>query len=247
MEENKFQFPSEIVELPSKGIIYPEGNPLSSGKIEMKYMTAREEDIITNQNYIQKGIVIDKLLRSLVISDVNLDDLITGDKNAIMVAARVLGYGKDYTFDYLGKDYTVDLSKLEDKIIDESMFTSGINEFEFILPHSQNKVTFQLMTDGLEKKIENELKGLSKINKENLPEMSTRMKYLILSVNGETDRKHVREFVDTALLARDAKALRDYIIKIQPDIKFIFDRETFSGEIEETEIPITSNFFFPND
>ena len=247
MEENKFQFPSEIVELPSKGIIYPEGNTLSSGKIEMKYMTAREEDIITNQNYIQKGIVIDKLLRSLVISDVNLDDLITGDKNAIMVAARVLGYGKDYTFDYLGKDYTVDLSKLEDKIIDESMFTSGINEFEFILPHSQNKVTFQLMTDGLEKKIENELKGLSKINKENLPEMSTRMKYLILSVNGETDRKHVREFVDTALLARDAKALRDYIIKIQPDIKFIFDRETFSGEIEETEIPITSNFFFPND
>ena len=247
MEENKFQFPSEIVELPSKGIIYPEGNPLSSGKIEMKYMTAREEDIITNQNYIQKGIVIDKLLRSLVISDVNLDDLITGDKNAIMVAARVLGYGKDYTFDYLGKDYTVDLSKLEDKIIDESMFTSGINEFEFILPHSQNKVTFQLMTDGLEKKIENELKGLSKINKENLPEMSTRMKYLILSVNGETDRKHVREFVDTALLARDAKALRDYIIKIQPDIKFIFDRETFSGEIEETEIPITSNFFFPNN
>ena len=247
MEENKFQFPSEIVELPSKGIIYPEGNPLSSGKIEMKYMTAREEDIITNQNYIQKGIVIDKLLRSLVISDVNLDDLITGDKNAIMVAARVLGYGKDYTFDYLGKDYTVDLSKLEDKIIDESMFTSGINEFEFILPHSQNKVTFQLMTDGLEKKIENELKGLSKINKENLPEMSTRMKYLILSVNGETDRKHVREFVDTALLARDAKALRDYIIKIQPDVKFVFDRETFSGEIEETEIPITSNFFFPND
>ena len=247
MEENKFQFPSEIVELPSKGIIYPEGNPLSSGKIEMKYMTAREEDIITNQNYIQKGIVIDKLLRSLVISDVNLDDLITGDKNAIMVAARVLGYGKDYTFDYLGKDYTVDLSKLEDKIIDESMFNYGINEFEFILPHSQNKVTFQLMTDGLEKKIENELKGLSKINKENLPEMSTRMKYLILSVNGETDRKHVREFVDTALLARDAKALRDYIIKIQPDIKFIFDRETFSGEIEDTEIPITSNFFFPND
>jgi len=247
MEENKFQFPSEIVELPSKGIIYPKENPLSSGKVEMKYMTAREEDIITNQNYIQKGIVIDKLLRSLVISDVNLDDLVTGDKNAIMVAARVLGYGKDYTFDYLGKEYTVDLSKLEDKILDESMFTPGVNEFEFVLPHSQNKVTFQLMTDGLEKKIDNELKGLSKINKENPPEMSTRMKYLILSVNGETERKYVREFVDNALLARDAKSLRDYIIKIQPDVNFVFDRETYSGEIEETEIPITANFFFPND
>jgi len=247
MEENKFQFPSEIVELPSKGIIYPKENPLSSGKVEMKYMTAREEDIITNQNYIQKGIVIDKLLRSLVISDVNLDDLVTGDKNAIMVAARVLGYGKDYTFDYLGKEYTIDLSKLEDKIIDESMFTPGVNEFEFTLPHSQNKVTFQLMTDGLEKKIDNELKGLSKINKENPPEMSTRMKHLILSVNGETDRKYVREFVDNALLARDAKSLRDYIVKIQPDVNFVFDRETYNGEIEETEIPITANFFFPND
>ena len=247
MEENKFQFPTEIVELPSKGIIYPKENPLSSGKVEMKYMTAREEDIITNQNYIQKGIVIDKLLRSLVMSDVNLDDLITGDKNAIMVAARVSGYGKDYTFDYLGKEYTVDLSRLEDKPLNESMFTPGVNEFEFTLPHSQNKVTFQLMTDGLEKKIENELKGLSKINKENLPEMSTRMKHLILSVNGETDRKYVREFVDNALLARDAKSLRDYIVKIQPDVNFVFDRETYNGEIEETEIPITANFFFPND
>lgn len=247
MEENKFQFPTEIVELPSKGIIYPKENPLSSGKVEMKYMTAREEDIITNQNYIQKGIVIDKLLRSLVMSDVNLDDLVTGDKNAIMVAARVLGYGKDYTFDYLGKEYTVDLSQLEDKPLDESLFNPGINEFEFTLPHSQTKVTFQLMTDGLEKKIDNELKGLSKINKENLPEMSTRMKHLILSVNGETDRKYVREFVDNALLARDAKALRDYIVKIQPDVNFVFDRETYNGEIEETEIPITANFFFPND
>jgi len=247
MEENKFQFPTEIVELPSKGIIYPKSNPLSSGKVEMKYMTAREEDIITNQNYIQKGIVIDKLLRSLVMSDVNLDDLVTGDKNAIMVAARVLGYGKDYTFDYLGKEYTIDLSKLEDKPLDESMFTPGVNEFEFTLPHSQNKVTFQLMTDGLEKKIDSELKGLSKINKENLPEMSTRMKHLLLSVNGETDRKYVREFVDNALLARDAKALRDYIVKIQPDVNFVFERETYNGEIEETEIPITANFFFPND
>jgi hypothetical protein len=164
-----------------------------------------------------------------------------------MVASRVLGYGKDYAFDYLGKEYTVDLSKLEDKPLDESMFTPGVNEFEFVLPHSQNKVTFQLMTDGLEKKIENELKGLSKINKENLPEMSTRMKHLILSVNGETDRKYVREFVDNALLARDAKSLRDYIVKIQPDVNFVFERETYNGEIEETEIPITANFFFPND
>jgi hypothetical protein len=242
---SEFKFPTEIIELPSKGIVYPENNPLSSGKVEMKYMTAREEDIITNQSYIQKGVVVDKLLKSLIISNINTDDLITGDKNALLVAGRILGYGKDYTFEYFGQEHSVDLTTLENKEIDESLFTKGVNEFEFILPHSGNKVSFQLMTDGLEKKIDAELKGLAKINKENLPEMSTRMKHIITSVEGETDKKHIRDFVDNALLARDAKALRDYIVKIQPDVNFVFDRETLDGEIKETEIPITANFFFP--
>ena len=244
--EPKFKFPTEIIELPSKGLIYPADNPLSSGKIEMKYMTAREEDIITNQNYIQKGIVIDKLLQSLIVSKINYNDLVVGDKNALMIAARVLGYGKDYTFSYLGQEYTVDLTTVDNKEIDESLFTQGVNEFSYTLPHSGTEITFQLVTESLEKKIEAELRGLSKIKKDILPEMSTRMKYLILSVDGDTDKTTIREFVDNALLARDAKALRDYIVEIQPDINFVFDRETLTGEIEETEIPITANFFFPN-
>ena len=89
-EKSKFKFPTEVVELPSKGLIYPKDNPLSSGKIEMKYMTAREEDILTNQNYIQKGIVLDKLLESLIVSKVNYKDIIIGDKNALLIASRVL-------------------------------------------------------------------------------------------------------------------------------------------------------------
>ena len=95
MEENnttsKFKFPTEVINLPSKGLIYPKDNPLSSGKIEMKYMTAKEEDILTNANYIQKGIVLDKLVESLIISKINYNDLIVGDKNALLIAARVLG------------------------------------------------------------------------------------------------------------------------------------------------------------
>ena len=98
MSESKFKFPTEVIDLPSKGVLYPKDNPLSSGKIEMKYMTAREEDILTNQNYIKNGTVIDELLKALIVSKINYNDLITGDKNAIMLAARVLGYGKDYTF-----------------------------------------------------------------------------------------------------------------------------------------------------
>ena len=111
-QETEQKFPSEIIELPSKGLVYPKDNPLSSGKIEMKYKTAREEDILTNKNYIRQGVVLDKLLNSLILSKISYNDLIIGDKNAVLIAARVLGYGKDYKFTYLGEEKTVDLSKL---------------------------------------------------------------------------------------------------------------------------------------
>jgi hypothetical protein len=246
-EAPKHKFPTEIVDLPSKGIIYPKDNPLSSGKVEMKYMTAREEDIITNQNYISKGIVVDKLLESLIISPINYRDLILGDKNALLVAARVLGYGKDYSFTFAGEEHTVDLSTLDNKPLDESLFTPGINEFEFTLPTSKVDITFSLMTKKVEDKIEQELKGLKKLNKNLIPEMSTRMKHLIVSVDGNRDNKSIREFVDTYLLARDAKALRDYVVKIQPDLDFKFQYENFEGDFEEIDIPINSNFFFPDN
>jgi len=97
-EQPKFTIPTEFIELPSLGLIYPEDNPLSSGKVEMKYMTSREEDILTNQNYIRQGIVLDKLIESLIVSKINIDDIIVGDKNALLIASRILGYGKDYAF-----------------------------------------------------------------------------------------------------------------------------------------------------
>ena len=98
--ENKQQFPTEEVTLPSKGLLYPKDSLLRSGKIEMKYMTAKEEDILTNQNYINNGTVIDKLIKSLIVTPINYNELLIGDKNAILVAARILGYGSDYEFSY---------------------------------------------------------------------------------------------------------------------------------------------------
>ena len=246
MSENKFKFPTEEVELPSKGLLYPEGHPLKSGKIEMKYMTAREEDILTNQNYIAKGIVLDKLLQSLIITDVKLKDLFIGDKNAILIASRILGYGKDYQIRYNGQAHTVDLSLLENKKIDEKLFTGGKNEFDWTLPHSGTKLTYRLLTDGLDKEIEAEIKGIQKINKGTSPEISTRMKYLITSVEGDSSGKTVRDFVDTYLLARDAKALRDHIIKIQPDIELKVTITNEYDELEEIDVPISLNFFFPD-
>jgi len=246
-EEPTFNFPTEEVELPSKGLVYPEDSPLASGKIVMKYMTAKEEDIITNQNYIQKGTAINHLLDALIVTPgIKQDDLVTGDKNAILIAARILGYGSNYKFEYLGDTVEVDLSSLENKEIDYSLIEGRTNEFEFTLPHTQTPITFRLLTGKIEKQIDAELKGLAKINKVKSAEMSTRMKHLIASVNGDSDRKAVRQFVDNALLARDAKALRDHIAKMQPDIDIKFDYEDYNGEIVEREIPITSGFFFPD-
>jgi hypothetical protein len=193
--ENKFKFPTEIVELPSKGLIYPKDNPLSSGKIEMKYMTAKEEDILTNQNYISKGIVLDKLIESLIVSKVDINDIIIGDKNALLIASRVLGYGKDYTFRAYNsdtrqiEDFTVDLTTLEDKLLDPNdLIEEGVNEFRYELPHSKTPITFKILTHGDEKKIDREIQGLQKINKESVPEISTRLKYTITSVDGDTEK-----------------------------------------------------------
>jgi hypothetical protein len=242
MEENKFKFPTEMVDLPSKGLIYPEGSPLAEGKIEMKYMTAREEDILSNQTYIKQGVVLDKMLQSLIVTKINYDDLIVGDKNALFIAARILGYGSNYTFEYDDQSHTVDLSTLNNKEFDESLITKGINEFHFTLPYSETKITFKILTSADEKKIEKELIGLKKINKDNSPELSTRLKYIITSVGGDKDEKTIREFVDNYLLARDSRALREYIKIIQPDVDLHY---TLSSGAEVT-IPISLNFFWPD-
>src|SRR6056300_1074245 len=175
-QENKF--PSEVVELPSKGLLYPADSPLASGSIEMKYMTAKEEDILTNQNYIQKGVVVDKLLEALIVSKVNYSDILIGDKDALLIASRILGYGKEYTFSAYGEEITVDLSELENKVLDGSLLKeAGKNEFEFKLPSTDNTITFKLLTQKDEKDIQRELEGLKKISATSSAEMSTRLKY----------------------------------------------------------------------
>ncbi len=240
------QFPTEMVTLPSKGLLYPEGNPLQKGEIEMKYMTAREEDILTNQNLIENGTVIDKLLQSLIITPINYNNLLLGDKNAILVAARILGYGSEYKFKYQGEEYSIDLTNVNDKLLDESLITKGKNEFNFKLPTSNIEITFKILTHGDEINISNEIKGLQKINKNSNPEISTRMKYIITSINGDYEKKTIREFVDTKLLARDSRALRNHINTIQPDIDLSYTYEDNKGNTVKIPVPIGITFFWPD-
>jgi len=243
MEESKFKIPTETVDLPSKGLLYPEGSELAKGTLEMKYMTAKEEDILTNQSYIKNGTVLDKLMKSLIVSKIIYDDLLVGDKNAIMVAARILGYGSDYTFEYNGESQLVDLSQIENKPLKEELFSPRVNEFSFTLPHSKNSITFKLLTHKDEQDINRELEGLKKINKDADPSLSTRLKYMITSVEGERERKDIREFVDNYLLAKDSRALREYVRGIQPDVDLTFFPD---GTSDRINIPIGISFFWPD-
>lgn len=246
----KLSLPTEEVELPSKGLLYPIENPLSSGKIEMKYMTAKEEDILSNQNYIKNGTVFDKLLKSLIVSKIDYDDLCIGDKNAILIAARVLGYGKDYQVKYphpiTGEEelVTIDLAELKNKEVDYSLFKNN-NEFVYTLPKSNNDITFKILTHKDEKAIDNELKGLKKVNLS--AEVTTRLKYAILAVNGNREKKDIRDFVDSHLLASDAQALRAYMKTISPDLDLTFTFVGSDGYTQEgVDLPVGVSFFYPN-
>jgi hypothetical protein len=176
---------------------------------------------------------------------VNIQDLYTGDKNAILIASRVLGYGSEYDIMYAGEKVTVDLSKLENKVIDESLYDSE-NDFDFKLPHSETNITFQLVNSRLDKKIDDEVAGIKKIKKDASPEATTRLKHIITSIEGDTSGKTIRDFVDNYFLARDARALREYIVKVQPDVELKWSVENDEGEFIEIDIPISLNFFFPD-
>ena len=259
-----YKFPTEIIELPSKGLIYPKDNPLSSGKIEMKYMTAKEEDILTTQSYIKDGSVLDRLFQALIVSNgegqpIKDVDLVIGDKNAIMIAARVLGYGKDYKvqindpFSGNVKDETIDLTQFDNIDYDGShQIELHKNEFEFKLPQSKRTVTFMILNESKDRKIKHELEDLKKANRklknQTMPELTTRLKHSILSVDGEYDQKVVRNFVDNELFAFDSKALRNHIRDVSPDIDLTWEfvsEET--GEGREMSLPIDLTFFWPND
>jgi|TARA_R100000479_G_C6359522_1_gene192414 hypothetical protein len=243
--EQKQKFPTEIVDLPSQGKLYPKESPLSKGSIEMKYMTAKEEDILTNQNYIQKGIVIDKLLKALIVdSTINYNDLLIGDKNALLIAARILGYGKDYEFEYAGEKEVIDLSLLNNKELHPEIKKAQENSFNFKLPASGKVITFKLLSHGDEIKIEQEVKGLKKINKESSAQLSTRLKHIIIAVNGDEDTKNIRAFVDNEFLARDSRSFRNYLRDFQPDVDMKFYPD--NGPEGGVDIPIGVNFLWPD-
>lgn len=249
---SKLKLPTEVVELPSKGLLYPKDSPLASGKVEMKYMTAREEDILTNSNYIKTGIVLDKLLESLIISDIKYDSILVADKDALLVAARILGYGKDYSFQFRNPEtsaletISVDLTTLKEKALDETaLVEKGKNEFKYVLPHSGTELLVRLLTVKDDRDIDRELAGLKKIAPNTSYDLTTRLKHIIIAVNGERGTATIRDFVDNHLLSRDSRALRKYLTEIAPGIELKFDYTSDTYTEEGIDIPLNVNFFWP--
>jgi hypothetical protein len=251
MEEQKYDFPTEVLDLPSKGLIYTSDNPLASGRITIKYMTAKEEDILSSQNLIKKGIVLDKLFESIIVDKIDVKDIVIGDKNAIILATRLLGYGPDYKMSFysskLGNsiECSVDLSKVETKEVDFSKFKNK-NEFDYETPIGKNKIKFKLLTHGDEINIERDITALEKYNKDVSSDITTRLRYMILEVDGKSDVGTINKFVN-GMLARDSRSFREYVKSISPDMDMKYTHIHEDGEEEIVPITMGVNFFWPSE
>ena len=253
-ENKKYDFPTEIISLPSEGKCYPEKHPLASGQIEIKYMTAKEEEILASQNLIRKGVVLDKLFESIIADkSINIDDIIIGDKNAIVLATRILGYGPDYKVKIANEygeqeEITIDLSKIQTKDVDISKLKRD-NLYDFVTPTGKNVIKFSILTHGAEKKVDADVKAMNRLNKGGISaELTTRYRYIIKSVDGKEDTKSITNFINNKFLSRDTRAFRNHLLEIQPDMDMTYEYENpETGEKEVTAIPMGVGFFYPSE
>jgi rRNA maturation protein Nop10 len=256
-EAPKQNIPTETVELPSQGYFYPANHPLSSGKIDIYQVTARHEDILSNTNLLKKGTVLDEFLKALIATpNVGIEDLLIGDKNALFIAARKSAYGEIYTTKIkcpecaVESNIEIDLSVLKPKPLNTDGLTKGENRLSFKLPNSGKVVVVSLLTHKDETDIDAELKALAKFNganNTNSPEITTRLKYTIKAIDGESDRGRIKNFVDTQLTAKDSLALRKFVRENTPDMNMNFDFTCPAcGHQAKMTVPLGASFFWPN-
>ena len=195
----------------------------------------------------------DKLFESIIVDkSINVDDIILGDKNAIMLATRILGYGAQYKFELLTDDgeveeVSVDLGKVQTKEIDTTKL-SRENKYKFKTP-SGTDLEFKILTHGDEKAIDADVKAMQRLNKNgSSSELTTRYRYMILSVDGKEDTRSITDFINNRFLTRDTKAFREYIKDITPDIKMEFEyTNPITGETEVRPIAMGVGFFWPTE
>lgn len=249
------EIPDETIPLPSQGVIYPEGSPLHLAKtVDIKVMTAKEEDILTNRALIKKGTVITELLKScLVDKNISVQDMIAGDRNAVMIALRVTGYGSEYPIEiecaecgYRHK-FPFTLAKLPITTLDIEPVAPGQNLFRFELPISKKIVYFKYLTGRDEDDISRTQENLRKQGIQNETVVTTRLKYAIQQVEDVTDKALIERFVQR-MRAGDSLALRKYMDKHEPGVQM---KQTATcpacDHEEEVMVPIDVGFFWPEE
>ncbi len=243
----------EAVPLPSRGVIYNNNSLQGTESVEIKPMTAREEDILTSRAYIKNGTVISKLIKSCLIDkSINPDDLISGDRNALLIALRITGYGSDYTLEINCPECgstnksTFDLSQLEIKRLKVDPAELGQNIFEVTLPVTKKSVKVKFLTghDEREMMIISDRKKKSGLNTENT--VTDRLSRSILSIEGITDRNKINLFVQH-MPARDSLALRRFLDDYEPGINMKSHMVcSHCHEESEVDLPIGASFFWPD-
>ena len=254
---SEYKFPTEMVDLPSRGYFYFDGHPLSSGKVEIKYMTAKEEDILTSPSLVKKGLAIDRLLKSIIVEkSIDPHSLLVGDRNAILVASRVTGYGAEYpikaTCPSCGatSDWTVDLGMLGMKEggIDNAqgydIVENGNGTFDITLPKTGVVATVKLMQGKDEKDLglKMQKRKKHKLHEANLTEQ---LNHMIIAVNGSEVNSDIRNFINV-IPAFDSRYLRNAYTNVVPNIDMTQDFECDECSYEgQLEVPLTAEFFWP--
>lgn len=246
--------PAETVPLPSLGLVYPPDHPLHGAEtVDIRPMTAREEDILTSRALIKKGTVITHLIESCMIDkSIRANDLISGDRNALMIALRITGYGAEYKAEITCPEcdtqskYAFDLSEMPINRLGAEPDNPGENSFTFILPYTKKEVKFKFLTGSDEEELQRTESRRKKMGQLSESNITTRLESAIISIAGVTDRAKINHFIRN-MPARDSRALRKYIDEIEPGIDLTAWFECPAcGEGSELGVPLGVSFFWPD-
>ena len=250
-----FSTPTEIVDLPSKGRFYSEGHPLHNQEtIEIKYMTAKDEDILTSPTLLKKGLAVDRFMQNIVINKrINVQSLLSGDKNAILVASRINGFGADYTTKVTCPacatvaENTFDLSEVQEYLGDD------LGDYD-ISPTEQGTFIVKLPRTGFEVEVrllnnrdENELAAKMQQKKKRSAHetnLTDQLRKIIVSVNGVEELNIINQFIAN-LPAFDSRYLRAAYLRVVPGLDMTQDFTCEAcGFEKEVDIPLTVDFFW---
>ena len=250
-----YEVPTNFVPLPSSGQLYgAETNLHATEEIEIRAMTARDEDILTSQSLIKKGVAIERLLQSVIVDkSINIDDMIRGDRDALLIALRISGYGADYETKIICPSCTetllnmFNLSQLPIRRLQIEPFEEYCNLFQFQLPVTKKNVLWKFLTAGDEKEIaiiQKRRKAALKVNSDNL--ITEKLIHSIVSIDGISDRSAISNFVKN-MPAKDSIELRMYMDDNEPKVVMedIFTCSECSTDSEVT-VPMSVQFFWPN-